>query len=261
MKAPFSINLRLLIFCTELQEGGKKKWRNVSVITVLCCQWLPTNERGTAHSHTSSSESQGLNMLICYWDANPVRLKRNAKHIAAVQMNNCFHRAAWVWRVAEGKVSLTFEPSCGGKGRLVSVSVWCSHSGKSRCGTKIRLGISQQIKSRSRNYFQHVPHIRAVNEECLWSTYWVINWKSNRSMWPFFSFTDALIKKKKKLGQNWLIVIEGMIVIHEGILKTPPTAIHTSRAWHTHTDTHTFGKAPNISHRCIWADWRQSEYV
>lgn len=144
-------------------------------------------------------------MLICYWDANPVRLKRNAKHIAAVQMNNCFHRAAWVWRVAEGKVPLTFEPSCGGKGRLVSVSVWCSHSGKSHCGTKIRLGISQQInKSRSRNYFQHVPHIRAVNEECLWSTYWAINCKSNRSMWSFFSFTDALIGKKKKIRTELL---------------------------------------------------------
>ncbi len=127
--------------------AGKGMRRNISNYSIAVCGCQQT--RGKARSHISRSESRGLNMLLCNWEANPEKLKWNAKHIPAVQMNNCFHRAVWIWRAEEGKASLTFEPGCGGRGRHVSVSAWCSRSGKSHCDTKKWLRISQQInKSR-----------------------------------------------------------------------------------------------------------------
>ncbi len=128
--------------------AGIKMRKNVSVVQ-YCRQWLSTNKHSKACWHISRSESQGLNTPLCNWETNPVKLQWNAKRIPAVQMNNCFRRA--VWKLTCGgryNVSLTFGPGCGGRGRHVSVSAWCSRSGKSHCGTKKWLHISQQINKR-----------------------------------------------------------------------------------------------------------------
>lgn len=108
VKAPFSIILRLLMFCTELQE---QKWGKISVITILLSE---TVNKQTNPSKTSHSERQELKALLCNWQTNPVKLKWNAKHIPAVQMNNCFHRV-WMWRVVEGVCHLHFSQAVEGE--------------------------------------------------------------------------------------------------------------------------------------------------
>lgn len=85
---------------TELSKNNNKK----SVITiVVSCFWQ--TDRGS-HEFISRFGSQGLNTLFCNWQTNPVQLKWNAEHIAAVQMNNCFHHL-WIWCVME-KVSVAY---------------------------------------------------------------------------------------------------------------------------------------------------------
>lgn len=107
MKAPFSITLRLLIFCTELQE---QKWEKYQWLQIV----VSDNKHRKTHAFISRSESQGLNMLLCNWETNPVKLQSNAKHIPAVQMNNCLH-CVWIWRVAEGECRLHLRQAVEGE--------------------------------------------------------------------------------------------------------------------------------------------------
>lgn len=156
---------------------------------------MSTNKHSTAHSHISRSDSQGLNTELCNWEANPVKLQWNAKHTPAVRLNNCFHRAVWIWRVAEGEVSLTFEPGYGGRGRRVSESVWCSRSGKSHCGT-------QRYGSTSVNRLTRAGK-QITLKTSRTSRWWMWNFKGTNIKSDTSYFFNALLLK---IGQSWLIL-------------------------------------------------------